>query len=79
MSPQKRISMRMFAPYWQGRCMRGDIDGAPRDFDEGGFVTAEYAVGILAAVAFAGVLLAVLKSGAIKSMLTSIIQSALSV
>lgn len=48
MSPQKRISMRMFAPYWQGRSMRGDIDGARRDFDEGGFVTAEYAVGILA-------------------------------
>jgi len=48
------------------------------DFDnEGGFVTAEYAVGIIAAVAFAGVLLAVVKSGAIRSALTQIIQSAL--
>jgi hypothetical protein len=47
--------------------------------DEGGFVTAEYAVGIIAAVAFAGVLLAVVKSGAIKSALAQIIQSALSV
>ncbi|WP_297555822.1 DUF4244 domain-containing protein [uncultured Actinomyces sp.] len=79
MSPQKPISMRMFAPYWPDRSMRGNIDAARRDLDEGGFVTAEYAVGILAAVAFAGVLLAVLKSGAVKSMLTSIIQSALSV
>lgn len=79
MSPQKRISMRMLAPYWQGHSMRGNIDNTRRDFDEGGFVTAEYAVGILAAVAFAGVLLAVLKSGAVKSMLTAIIQSALSV
>lgn len=56
-------------------CMSGDID----EYDEGGFVTAEYAVGILAAVAFAGVLLAVVKSGAIKSLLSAIISSALSV
>ncbi|MDO5049149.1 MAG: DUF4244 domain-containing protein [Actinomycetaceae bacterium] len=47
--------------------------------DEGGFVTAEYAVGIIAAVAFAGVLLAVVKSGAIRTALTQIVQSALSV
>jgi hypothetical protein len=39
--------------------------------------TAEYAVGTLAAVAFAAVLLAVVKSGAVVSALTSIITTAL--
>lgn len=47
--------------------------------DEDGLVTAEYAVAIFAAVAFAGVLMAVVKSNAIRSALTAIIQSALSV
>lgn len=41
--------------------------------------TAEYAVGTLAAVAFAAVLMAVVRSGAVKSALSGIIQSALSV
>jgi len=40
--------------------------------------TAEYAVGTLAAVAFAVVLLAVVKSNAVKSALTTIITTALS-
>ena len=39
--------------------------------------TAEYAVGTLAAVAFAGVLLVIVRSGAVKSALTSIITTAL--
>ena len=42
-----------------------------------GMTTAEYAVGTLAAVAFAAVLLAVVKSGAVVSALTSIITTAL--
>ncbi|HWC24833.1 MAG TPA: DUF4244 domain-containing protein [Flexivirga sp.] len=46
---------------------------------EAGMTTAEYAVGTLAAVAFAVVLMAVVKSGAVKTALTGIIQSALSV
>lgn len=46
--------------------------------NEDGLVTAEYAVAIFAAVAFAGVLLAVVKSNAVRSALTAIIQSALS-
>ncbi|MDO5719628.1 MAG: DUF4244 domain-containing protein [Actinomycetaceae bacterium] len=46
--------------------------------DEDGLVTAEYAVAIFAAVAFAGVLMAVVKSNAVRAALTAIIQSALS-
>lgn len=46
---------------------------------EAGMTTAEYAVGTLAAVAFAAVLMAVVKSGGVKSALAGIIQSALSV
>jgi hypothetical protein len=44
---------------------------------EAGMTTAEYAVGTLAAVAFAGVLLVIVRSGAVKSALTSIITTAL--
>ena len=40
--------------------------------------TAEYAVGTLAAVAFAAALIAVVKSDAVRSALARIIQSALS-
>lgn len=42
-----------------------------------GMTTAEYAVGTLAAVAFAAVLLAVVKSGAVLTALTGIITRAL--
>lgn len=51
----------------------------PAERREAGMTTAEYAVGTLAAVAFAVVLMAVVKSGAVKTALTGIIQSALSV
>lgn len=58
-------------PSWSGRFaakMRG----------ESGMSTAEYAVGTLAAVAFAGVLLKVLTSGPVQSALSSLIERALS-
>jgi hypothetical protein len=45
---------------------------------DGGMNTAEYAVGTIAAVAFAGLLLKVLTSGTVRSLLTAIIQRALS-
>ncbi|GGL42211.1 DUF4244 domain-containing protein [Phycicoccus endophyticus] len=44
---------------------------------EAGMTTAEYAVGTVAAVAFAALLLVVVKSGPVKSALTSIIVGAL--
>ncbi|MBW8172143.1 DUF4244 domain-containing protein [Ornithinimicrobium sp. Arc0846-15] len=46
---------------------------------EAGMTTAEYAVGTLAACAFAAVLLAIVKSGGIKTMVTGVIEAALSV
>ncbi|MDT3766628.1 DUF4244 domain-containing protein [Gleimia hominis] len=49
------------------------------DDDEAGMVTAEYAVGIIAAVAFAGLLLAVVKSGSVQGLLEGIISKALNV
>ena len=49
------------------------------DSAEEGSTTVEYAIGAVATAAFAGLLLAVLKSGSVKGMLTSIIQSALSI
>ncbi|MEO6144862.1 MAG: DUF4244 domain-containing protein [Dermatophilaceae bacterium] len=50
-----------------------------RDVADAGMTTAEYAVGTLAACAFAAVLMAVVRSGAIKSALTGLIVSALSI
>ena len=44
---------------------------------EAGMTTAEYAVGTLAAVAFAGLLLVVVKSGPVKAALSRLIVSAL--
>lgn len=46
---------------------------------EKGAATAEYAVVLVAATAFAGVLLAIIKSGPVKTLLTKIIQTALNV
>ncbi|WP_338179223.1 DUF4244 domain-containing protein [Jatrophihabitans sp.] len=45
--------------------------------DDAGMTTAEYAVGTVAAVAFAAVLYKIVRSDAVASMLTSIIHSAL--
>lgn len=45
---------------------------------EAGMATAEYAIATIAAVGFAGLLIAVLKSDAVRTMLTGIIERALS-
>lgn len=51
----------------------------PRELlaDERGAVTAEYAIVIMAAVAFAGLLVAIMRSGEIRSMLVSLVEQAL--
>lgn len=46
--------------------------------DEEGSTTVEYAIGAVAAAGFAGLLLVVLKSGAVKGLLQGIIETALS-
>jgi len=45
--------------------------------DDRGSATAEYAVVILAAVAFAGVLVAVMRSGEVQAILTDLVRTAL--
>jgi Flp pilus assembly pilin Flp len=50
----------------------------PRMRDDRGSATAEYAVVILAAVAFAGVLVAVMRSGEVQTILTDLVRGALS-
>ena len=49
-----------------------------RERSEEGATTAEYAIVTLAAVGFAGLLLAILKGGEVKEMLMSIVREALS-
>ncbi len=62
-----RTVLRTCLARWHRRGSRSDA----------GMTTAEYAVGTLAAVAFAAVLLAVVKSGAVSAALTSIVTTAL--
>ncbi|MFX0538507.1 DUF4244 domain-containing protein [Ornithinimicrobium sp. Y1847] len=50
-----------------------------REAREAGMSTAEYAVGTIAACAFAALLLAVIKSGAVEGLVTTVITAALSV
>ncbi|WP_244666873.1 DUF4244 domain-containing protein [Myceligenerans indicum] len=45
---------------------------------EAGMATAEYAIATLGAAGFAGILMVVLKGGDVKSLLTSLITTALS-
>ena len=56
----------------------GRVLARARAVGEQGMTTAEYAVGTMAAVAFAVVLLAVVRSDAVTSALTGIITTALS-
>lgn len=65
----KRKSTITWAERWRELRRRG----------EAGMTTAEYAVGTIAACAFAAVLLAILKSGTVKGVVTSVITTALSV
>ncbi|MEU2199924.1 DUF4244 domain-containing protein [Isoptericola sp. NPDC019482] len=59
----------------------GSAAGPPseRPDPEAGLATAEYAVATVAAVGFAGLLIAVLKSGTVRGLLENIISSALSI
>lgn len=47
--------------------------------NEAGMATAEYAIGTLSAAAFAGLLLAIMRSGSLRGVLQGLIESALSV
>ncbi len=53
--------------------------GLVRKGRDAGMTTAEYAVGTLAACALAAVLLAIVQSGVIKTLITTVIKTALSV
>jgi hypothetical protein len=47
--------------------------------DDAGAATAEYAIVIMAAVSFAGLLVVIMRSGAVQATLTDLIQKALTV
>ena len=63
-----------------GRAMRAGSGGfsAERRDPEEGATTVEYAIGTIAAAGFAGLLIVILKSDAVRAALESIIQEALS-
>lgn len=62
---------KMFAAFGRLAKLRGPAQG-----DEGA-VTAEYAVVIMGAVAFAGVLVAIMRSGEVRAFLLNLIEQAL--
>ncbi len=70
----RKLKARLGAFGQRRRRPRQDGRRARRD---DGMNTAEYAVGTLAAVAFAGILLKVLTSDAVRNALASIVQRAL--
>ncbi len=57
----------------------GSAQGDKRLDLEAGMATAEYAIGTVAAAAFAGLLLAIIRSGGLRPMIESLLSSALSV
>ncbi|MFJ2019656.1 DUF4244 domain-containing protein [Streptomyces nodosus] len=61
----------------RARALAGRVRAAVRE--DGGMVTSEYAVGIIAAVAFAAVLYKVLTSGQVSAELQDIVKRALHV
>ena len=56
-----------------------EVQGDKRLDLEAGMATAEYAIGTVAAAAFAGLLLAIIRSGGLRPMIESLLSSALSV
>jgi Flp pilus assembly pilin Flp len=74
-SPPDRRSVH--APLRRSAC-GGAVRRRPALDDDRGSATAEYAVVILAAVAFAGVLVAVMRSGEVQAILTDLVRGALS-
>ena len=70
----------------QGRTCQEDLSTGPLPFltrrrprlaDDTGAVTAEYAIVIMAAVAFAGLLVAIMRSSEIRAMLVQLVENAL--
>lgn len=59
------------------KCLMRQRMTAVRSAAEAGMTTAEYAVGTMAACAFAAVLLVVVKSSAVRTALASVITAAL--
>lgn len=82
---RRRALLVRFVPVWRP-LRRGDPGRLRRRpalrsrlWADDGAVTAEYAIVIMAAVSFAGVLVAVLRSGRVQSVLTELVQRALTV
>jgi hypothetical protein len=62
-----------------GSAARGRVAAARRSARDAGMATAEYAIATLAACGFAGLLLAILSGGQVRTMLLGIVRRALSV
>ncbi|MEU0691355.1 DUF4244 domain-containing protein [Streptomyces uncialis] len=61
------------------RKVRGVVGAVRRRHGDGGIVTSEYAMGLIAAVGFAGVLYKVVTSAQVSAALQGVVQKALDV
>lgn len=67
-------------PHWRNGIRRDWTRRARIDLrDESGAATAEYAITIMAAVGFAGLLVVILRSEEVRGILTDLVRSALSI
>lgn len=74
------LPLLLSSPPRGSRLSRGRVDRPRIDLaDDSGAATAEYAVVIMAGVAFAGVLVSIVRSGQVQAMLTDLVQKALTV
>jgi hypothetical protein len=81
MTRKLRMTAKVCRPHHPGvlhQKLNSRVEGFRRQ-GQAGMTTAEYAVGTLAACAFAATLLAVVRSGAIRSALANLIATALSI
>lgn len=78
--PTARLSIRSGRLQWIRGIAQARVTGARARAalrDDRGAVTAEYAIVIMAAVAFAGLLVAIMRSGEIRALLVDLVQNAL--
>ncbi len=69
-------AVRAFPPLTRRRANRLFL---PRDADDAGAATAEYAIATMAAVAFAGLLVVIMRSDEVRGLLTDLVRRALTV
>ena len=73
------IMNRLFVKTWVAARHAGEIIAKKLSVEDKGMATAEYAIVLVAASSFAGLLVALLKSDVVRSVITKLVTDALSI